>query len=728
MRKVAVGIAIVILVLIVAAAVFVATFNVNKYHGTIQAELEKRVGRPVSLGDMHLGLFPPRFRVNDVVISEDPAFHTQLPFLKAQDLDISVKLLPLLSKKVEISSLNLQKPDVQLIRNRQGTWNFASLGKTNQPTSEEPSAAQPQPLGQPAAQPQAQNASAQQFSLSKLMIRDGQVSVLDEQTSHTPSVYNHIDLTLSNYVSGQPFSIEAVAHLPGTGAEEARLQGRGGPVDSAQPANTPFHGSATLNQVGVSNLSQYLHSSAFSGVDGSLSGQTKIDSSGGNITAQGGTHIDNAKVRGQALGYPIDANYDISDELASNLITLRNVAVTLGSMPIQMSGTVDAKNSPAQLNLNTKADNLQFSELEKLAALAGSSLPSGMNVTGTVNANVQARGPADKPALDGTITASNIQASGNQIAQPIQIQAINLDLTPTQIQSNPFNVVSGGTTVNTQFSLQNYLSAAPIVAATAKTTNAQLPAILSMAKAYGVKALDKVSGSGVINMDMHATGPVKSLTSQEVLKTLNGTINVNLSNVKYSGADIGHEISSIARFIQPTSSTGQGSTTISKMTGDIQVKNGIAQTNNLHAQLDWGNIAITGTATLADEALDMHGLVALSQPESQKVGGTSIGGFMQTALADKQGQLVVPVLITGTFSSPKFAPDAQQLAKMKVQGLAANLNNPSSLTGALQHFVGGQTPAGSGQAQQQGQQPSNPGQPAQNQNPVQHILGLFGGK
>ena len=54
--------------------------------------------------------------------------------------------------------------------------------------------------------------------------------------------------------------------------------------------------------------------------------------------------------------------------------------------------------------------------------------------------------------------------------------------------------------------------------------------------------------------------------------------------MKYSGANIGHEISSIAGFLQPAANSGQGFTTISKVTGDIQVKNGIAGSCELLAQ------------------------------------------------------------------------------------------------------------------------------------------------
>jgi AsmA protein len=95
MRTVGMAIGAVVLVLIMAVVVFAATFNVNQYRGRIQAELEKRLDRNVSLGDMHLGLFPPRFQVQNLSIADDLKFNSAKPFVKAQELDVSIKLLPL---------------------------------------------------------------------------------------------------------------------------------------------------------------------------------------------------------------------------------------------------------------------------------------------------------------------------------------------------------------------------------------------------------------------------------------------------------------------------------------------------------------------------------------------------------------------------------------------------------------------------------------------------------
>jgi AsmA protein len=732
-RKVIVALGIIVLVVVVGAMIFAATFDVNKYRGTIQAELQKRLGRPVNLGDMHLKVFPPRFGVQDLAIADDPRFSPDAPFVKAKGLDVSVQLLPLLHKQIEIASLILQRPSVNLIKNQAGEWNFASLGNSpetgtssNTATSpnesaksKKPQPTQPVPQSNPDSQNSAPTAD-QQFSLGELTIQDGQISLLDQTQSKTPSLYDHIDVTLKNFAPDSPFTVDARIHTAGTGTQDVRLQGKGGPLAKTDLSKTPFQGTLELKQVGISDFTKFLNSPALNGTDGVISGQTRINNDSGRITAEGETNIENVKVHGMELGYPVSAQYDISNDLSGDTVAVRKLTVKLGSTPIEMTGTVNSKSTPAHIDVNLRANNISIAEAAKFAAASGMALSPGTTVTGTVNANIQATGSADKPALNGTVTASNIQMSGKEVAQPVQIQSMRLNLSPSEIRSDPFNVVSGGTTVSTQFTMRNYLSPAPTVDASIRAPNAQLQAILAMAKAYGVTSLDKVTGQGTLNLDMRASGPVKSINATEIEKALNGTINVNFANVKYSGANISHELASIGGFLNPGSNSqdSSGITNIQKVTGNIAVKNGIAQTNDLQAQLDIGNIGLAGTASLVSEALNMHATAVISQTVSQKVGGQSIGGFMKTALANKQGELVIPALVTGTFSKPRFEPDVQQMAQMRLKGLIPNINNPGSVAGTLQNLLGGPKNPAEGSQQQAQQQ----------QNPVQQILGIFGKK
>jgi uncharacterized protein involved in outer membrane biogenesis len=661
------------------------------------------------LGDIDLGIFPPRFEVQSVSIADDPQFNAQKPFVQAQRLDVSVKLLPLLHKDIEVDSLTLERPSVDLIKNRQGVWNFASIGNPSQPS--------------PEASPSGQPSSPQPFSLGKLVIQDGQVALTDLETSPQPTVYDHIDVTLSNFTPGEPFTLDAAAHLPGPGTQDVRLQGKGGPLVRNDPATTPFQGTLDLKQVGIAGLAKFLNSEALTGTDGIITGQTEIHSASGTISAKGLTTIQNVRLKGNELGYPITADYDLSHNLATSLLSIRSGNVKLGSAPFLVTGSVNMKPAPAQIDLNLKANNVTMTELAKLAAASGAALAPGTNVTGTVNADVQAKGSVANPALNGTITAQNLQMTGKDIAEPVEIRSVNLRLTPTQIQSAPFQVVSGGTTVNTQFTLQQYLSNNPTVNATVKAPNAQLQNVLSMARAYGVKGLDKISGNGTINLDMHATGPVKSLNSESIMRALNGTTALNIANLRYTGVDLGHELGGIAGFLNKTGAA-KGYTDVSPLTGTIVVKNGVAQTNNLEAKLDIGSIAAVGTENLVDNALNMHLTAVLNSRFSQAVGGASIGGFMKTALANNQGELAIPVLVTGTAQHPIFAPDLQQMTQMRLKNLIPNSSNPGGVVGGL---LGGLLGKNAGQVRGQNQPAQQGGQSAE-QNAVQQLMGILGGK
>ncbi len=149
----------------------------------------------------------------------------------------------------------------------------------------------------------------------------------------------------------------------------------------------------------------------------------------------------------------------------------------------------------------------------------------------------------------------------------------------------------------------------------------------------------------------------------------------------------------------------KGVTDISKMTGNIAVTNGVAQTNNLDAELPIGKMGITGTANLVNDTLNLRTTTVLSNGVSKTAGGTQVGGYLKTALANNAGQLVIPATITGTFKDPKIQPDVQQVAQMKLKNLAPNLNNPGAvLNGILK------------------------GQGGQQQNPAQGLQKLLGGK
>src|SRR5688572_3336249 len=205
MRKLKILAGIVVALIVVVVLGVWLLLDVNKYRPQIQAKLEEQLQRKVTLGEMSLGLLPFRFTVQDVIISEDPAFKSEFPFTQAKQLDVRVSLFSLLSGNVKVNSIDLEEPSVELIRSGNGAWNFASIAKgapTTAPSPAEPAEAKPTA-----------------FSLNRLSIRNGKIGITDLLKSQPRTVYAPIDVTLLDYAEGQPFSFDVTAHIPGEGSQ-----------------------------------------------------------------------------------------------------------------------------------------------------------------------------------------------------------------------------------------------------------------------------------------------------------------------------------------------------------------------------------------------------------------------------------------------------------------------------------------------------------------------------
>ncbi|HLW54650.1 MAG TPA: AsmA family protein [Candidatus Angelobacter sp.] len=942
----------VIIVLLVAAALIVPRFiDVNQYHVKIQNELEKRLGRQVSLGEMNLRLLPPSFQVASVEIGEDKTFTTGRPFAQAEKLAVSVKLWPLLRKEVEVNSLELVHPHIELVRNAQGVWNFATLGQ--QPKSEP--ATKAAPAQQPAQQAPAQGSSAGQLTLANLDITDGQVAITDLQKHQSRAVYDHIDLSVRDFAPDQQFSLNVAAHLPGQGKQTVGLAGRGGPIQQADLMNTPFDGELKLDQVSLSGAQKFLNSQALNGIDAQVSGQAKVKAVGSKIASNGTIRLDDPLIHGTKVGYPITLDYDVADDLSSDVIQINKGNLKLGSTPITIAGTVNSKPNPAQIDLKLTAANASIAEAARLASAFGVAFGQGMEVNGQVNMNIQARGSASQPEMNGQLSASNLSISGKDLPQPVKVNSIDLALTPDTIRSNDFTASEGSTNVTANFALAHYTTANSTITASLKAPGARIGELLNIGQAAGIAVLNGMSGDGTLTLDVRVQGPTKNpsalafsgtgkiqnaslkmpsltkpiqvrntdlnfsqnaaslqnialtlgqtnasgtvtlknfaapqvqfalkadkvdvaelqqtfgaapapqkrasvqhdfwqiipraeaqsaagkgnqpsllttmtgggtveigtiqyndllltnartnvtldhglikmnpltadlyngketgsvqidmrpaqpvyavnlktdqvdanklissvsdlkqtlygmLTSNvnatfsapsadAIARGLNGTLNLNLTNGKLMNLDLLHELASVGKFLgSVVPSAPKGFTNIAQLSGTFDVKNGVAQTNDLKAAIDGGTMAATGLINLADQSLNLHVTAVLNKSLSQQVGGNQIGGFMNTALANNQGELVLPVIVTGTFQHPMVTPDLQQVAQMKLKNLLPTSKNPGQFTsGIINRFLGGgnQNQPDSGSGKQQGglggilgtlggqQQPAQP-QPSQ---------------
>jgi uncharacterized protein involved in outer membrane biogenesis len=932
MRKLGIAIAVIVVLLIAAVLIVPHLINVNHYHGQIQSQLEKRLGRQVTLGNMGLRLFPLAFDVENTTIAEDPHFATNRPFATADKLAVSVKFWPLLRKQLEVNSLELVHPHIELVRNAQGVWNFATLGQESKPAAAQKTSPQPAQAPTPTTTTGAPNSTqpadkqpAGQLTLANLFINDGQVAITDLQKHQSRAVYDHIDLNVNDFAPDQQFSMKLTAHLPGEGKQAIWLEGKGGPIKEADMLNTPFDGTLRLDQVSTGAAQKFLNSQSLNGIDAVITGNAKVKNSGGKLASNGTIKVENARIHNVNVGYPIALDYDVADDLTNDVIQIHKGDLKLGATPISLAGTVNTKPNPSQIDLKLTASNASIAEMARLASAFGVVFGKDVDVKGQVNADIQARGAMDKPALNGQLSARNLAISGKEIPQPVKVNDITLALTPEIVRSNEFAATTGSTTVNVSFALSQYSAPNNSISATLRAPNARIGELINIAKAAGVSAVDGISGDGTLSLDVKAQGSTKNMSAlnfdgtgkisnatlkmpsltkplqiknsdirfsqnsaslqniaitlgqtnaggtvtlknfeapqvqfalnadkvnvaelqqifaatpaqpakrasfwhlvpeanaqakaepsmltkmtgggtvaigviqyddlllnnahsnvtldhglikmnpvtadvyggketgaitidmrpaqpvynvnlktdkvdanklissvsdvkqtiygllasnvnasfssvpgTNIARSLNGNLAINLTNGKLMHLDLLHELASVGKFMGNGFGAPKGFTDLVQLTGNFDVKNGLAQTNNLKAVIDGGTMAAAGLINLADQSLNLHVTAVLNKAISQQVGGTQVGGFMNTALANNQGELVLPVIVTGTFQHPQVAPDVQQIAKMKLDNLLPNSKNPGQLTtGILGAVLGNKNQNGNapGTSQQKG--------------------------
>ncbi len=127
----AAGILLVLLVL--AAVIFIATFDANKYKPEIIAQVEQTTGRNFSIdGDIGLTFYPwIGIKLGKTTLGNAKGFSHQ-PFASIDQLNVKVNVLPLLKKKIEINKIQLHGMNLSLEVDKQGNNNWSNLMQRKQ--------------------------------------------------------------------------------------------------------------------------------------------------------------------------------------------------------------------------------------------------------------------------------------------------------------------------------------------------------------------------------------------------------------------------------------------------------------------------------------------------------------------------------------------------------------------------------------------------------------------
>lgn len=119
---------VVILLVVTAAAILPFIIDPNDFKPQITEQVKKATGRDLTLGgDIDLSLFPwLGVALKEVSLSNPPNFE-EASFAKASDVEVRVKLLPLLEKRIVMDTVVLRDLDLNLARNAQGQTNWGDV-------------------------------------------------------------------------------------------------------------------------------------------------------------------------------------------------------------------------------------------------------------------------------------------------------------------------------------------------------------------------------------------------------------------------------------------------------------------------------------------------------------------------------------------------------------------------------------------------------------------------
>src|SRR5258706_14961205 len=121
-------IAIVVALLVLIALALPFLIDANQFRPRLEAALTQALAREVRLGDLKLSILSGGVAAADLTIADDPAF-SKTPFIQAKSLKVGVELQPLIfSKKLNVTRVEIEGPEIDLIQSDTGTWNFATLG------------------------------------------------------------------------------------------------------------------------------------------------------------------------------------------------------------------------------------------------------------------------------------------------------------------------------------------------------------------------------------------------------------------------------------------------------------------------------------------------------------------------------------------------------------------------------------------------------------------------
>ena len=636
MRKLLIGLGIIIVALIVLALVVPMLIPAEIYRDRIVAVVEAATGRQVHIGGpVKIRLIPNvAIEANAVALDNAPGgVATEMATLGK--LQVGVRLLPLIGGTIDIDRFVLVDPVIHLEVAKDGrpNWQFAPA----QAVPPTPAAPSPQPGNTPSA-------AMRQLQLGEVKLVNGTVDYFDARNN-------------ARYAADQ---IGVTVDLPGLDRKstvDGSLMWRGKPVKLSLQIERPL----VLVETGSSPAKLNVTSDPVKfSFDGTVAG-------GQALKLDGALSLDAPSLRDLAnwAGAPIKLGgsglgaFSFKSKLvaAGKSTALTDIALTLdaikasGDLSLVTGGALPAVKGKLAVNMLDLNPYLARPPKDAAAAPSGPPAPTESHPSAKEWSNE----PIDVTALKGidadiAIAADGVRYGNIEIgkgALGITLQAGTLTVALNELQlyggSGKGRIAVDGAgpvpALNLSFALSG-IQAQPLLAAAID--------------------LDRVTGTGQLNLDLSSRGR----SQRELIGALSGKGAFSFANGAVRGIDLTAMTKNAAQAVLQAAIGGNQQTAFSELSGTFTAANGIIRNDDLALKSGVGDMGGSGTVDLPHRSVDYR---------------------IEPKLVVNAQNVAVPILIKGPWTNLTYQPDVRGLignnAGKLLQGLTGKTGSgaaPSS--------------------------------------------------
>ena len=713
-----------VLLLVVAGVAATLFVEPNQFKPQIVKAVKDQTGRDLDIqGDLALSVFPwLGVKIGPTRMSNPEGFGDQ-PFAQVEEVDVRVKLMPLIERKVQADTVSLSGLQLALVRDAQGRGNWEDLIAAKSATAEPADTAS--------------SAAGDGIALAGLVIdgiaiSDALISLDDQQSGQRLAIRN-LNLETGAVDLNRPLPIEARFEIDSNAPALTGQVSVDGTVnmDLSQQRYRFGEGKIAFNLAGAAIPGDALEGKLDMDLSADLISQIFGLSDGGFEFTLTGPDLPGGKVAG-AFDFQAEADLEAQTAKVSRFDgTLMGLALSAALDVTQLNDNPQVK---GQLNL------AEFSPRAWLPTLA---LPlpdtSDPAVLTRVSFQTGLTATSERAVLDGLqMVLDDTTLTGGAEVSNFSRPAVRFDLTADAIDLDRYMAPSTDTTVvadsggTVDGAATPAETAAPSAAAPVpvglpldtlreldligkarvgrltvsnlNVSDAQLrleakggliqlnpisvslyqgvakgrmamdvranqPALSSTMNVVNVQAEPLLkdlqgeallAGRGQVALDLTATG----LTSDSLKRSLNGNVGIKFLD----GAVMGVNVAQIIREAQAAlsgqplnQSRAPNRTDFAELSGTANIVNGTLTNQDLALKSPLLRIQGSGSVTLPTETIDY--LIRASVVES-------LEGQGGQGLADLRG-VTIPVRVSGTFSQPSYQPDVEavltEIAKAKAQ-------------------------------------------------------------